>query len=93
MLGVDPGTAPVDTEPEPEEPGGGGGGDGDGQPASIAERIQTLLGQAQTAFDQAETAQAQGNSVRWARKVEEAQGYINEAVRLSEQARPTGASD
>ncbi len=92
VLNVDPGTAPVDTEPEPEEPGGGGGGDGDGQPASIAERIQTLLGQAQTAFDQAEAAQADGNSVRWARKVEEAQGYINEAVRLSEQARPAASN-
>ena len=46
---------------------------------------RALLTQAQAAFDAAEAAFSEGNTVRWAKKMDEAAALVDRAVALSEQ--------
>jgi uncharacterized membrane protein (UPF0182 family) len=84
----------ANTAPEPS--GGEGTGDGTGseeepeetdggeQPtAGTQARIRELLREADEKFTQADEAQRSGNTVRWARLMEQARALIDEAVTLS----------
>ena len=82
VLGVDPSTQP---EPEPEPDPEPGGGDPDPEPGTKAQQIRALLAEAQAAFDAAEAAFSEGNTVRWAKKMDEAADLVDRAVALSEQ--------
>ncbi len=82
MLGVDPDAPPVvepDPEPDPDD------GDPDPEPGNKAQQIRALLADAQAAFDAAEAAFREGNTVRWAKKMDEASDLVDRAVALSEQ--------
>jgi hypothetical protein len=85
VLGVDA-SAP-DPEPQPD-PDPNGGGEPDPDPGSKADQIRALLVQAQAAFDAAEAAFREGDTVRWAKKLEEAGELVDRAVAISER-RPT----
>ncbi|HEU5037725.1 MAG TPA: UPF0182 family protein [Nocardioides sp.] len=72
---------------------GGGGGDGNGggngggeEPTgSLVSRIRTLLDRAQSHFDAADAAQAQGDTVTWAREMEDGKELVKQAFDLSSQ--------
>ena len=83
VLGVEPGTTPP---PPPDTGNNNGGNNGGNNPptGTINEQIQQKLTQAQAAFDAANAASAEGDTVEWARQIERAQKFINEAVTLSE---------
>jgi hypothetical protein len=86
VLGVDPDT--VDSGSAPSTGGGGGGprgGEGgEGPPAGIDAQITDLLTQAEAKFAAADQAQAQGDTVRWARLMEQARELVDQAVELAE---------
>ncbi len=82
VLGVDPSAQP---EPEPVPEPEPGGGDPDPDPGTKAQQIRALLAEAQAAFDAAEAAFREGNTVRWAKKMDEASDLVDRAVALSEQ--------
>jgi hypothetical protein len=44
-----------------------------------------LLRQAQEAFDDADAAQADGDTVRWAELIEQAEEYVADAVALADE--------
>ena len=52
-------------------------------PGGTQAQIRDLLRQAETKFAQADAAQAAGNTVKWARLMEEGRALIEEAVRLA----------
>ena len=81
ILGVDPSEQPEDPEPEP-----GPGDDPEPEPeqGNTAQQIRALLTEAQAAFDAAEAAFSEGNTVRWAKKMDEAKDLVDRAVALSE---------
>lgn len=88
VLGVDdPGpSAPVDPDPDPGTDPEPGQPDPDPEPSgSVNDRIRTLLADAEAKFAAADEAQANGNSVGWARQMEEGRDLINEAFRLADQ--------
>ena len=79
ILGVDPSEQPEDPAPEPgEDPGP------EPEPGNTAQQIRALLTEAQAAFDAAEAAFRDGNTVRWAKKMDEARALVDQAVTLSE---------
>ncbi len=84
-LGVD-----LEDDPPPDRPGGPDGGpDGPGGPddpqLSINDRIENALRAADSAFDRADAALRNGDSVEWARLVDVAQGHLARAVKLADQ--------
>jgi hypothetical protein len=83
VLGVGTSDPPPAT-PEPD-PGPGGGGGANEPPASVEEQIADLLARAQQAFDEADAAFREGDTVTWAEKTEEARRYVNRAVTLAGQ--------
>ncbi|EON24697.1 MULTISPECIES: UPF0182 family membrane protein [Nocardioides] len=80
------GVSPVVTVPEPDpEPDPGPGEPEPEQPTgSVDDRIRSLLAQAEAKFDAADRAQTNGNSVGWARLMEEGRDLITQAVELAE---------
>ncbi len=85
VLNVDPNTTPV----TPDDPGQGGGQE---DPGTRDEQIAGLLQQAQDAFDAADAAYRDGDTVLAAEKTEEARELVAEAFELSE-ATGGGSSD
>jgi hypothetical protein len=88
-LGVEDAGQPTSQPAEQPSQGSGdgqsGGGDGGEQPqGDVDSQIRSLLAQAEEKFNQADAAQRDGDTVRWARLTEEARDLIAEAVRLSE---------
>jgi uncharacterized membrane protein (UPF0182 family) len=81
VLNVDPSTSEEPPPDEPSNPGDGGGEQP--EPGTRAERIADLLAQAQAAFDAADAAYREGDTVTAAEKTEEARQYVEEAVELS----------
>lgn len=84
-------TGPID-----ETPGSGSGdGDGDGKGdkgedeilGTIAEQIKAELARAETAFGEADEAQRNGNTVRWARLMEQGREHVEKAIELSAELR------
>lgn len=71
----------------PEEPQDPGDGDGNQQPeepqGSVDEQIAELLDRADEAFADAAAAQSRGDTVAWARHLERAEGYVEDALRLA----------
>lgn len=70
-------------------------GDGDpGEPsANLDDRIAEQLRLADEAFKAADTFQQDGDTVKWAEKIDEAQAAIAEAVRLADQRDRAAATD
>jgi uncharacterized membrane protein (UPF0182 family) len=64
--------------------GGQSGGGGEQPQGDVNSQIRSLLAQAEEKFNQADAAQRDGDTVRWARLTEKARDLIAEAVRLSE---------
>ena len=82
--GEDPTEEPTDdpsAEPS-EEPTEEAGGSGE-QPQGTQAQIRDLLQQAEQKFSDADEAQRNGDTVRWARLMEEGRELIEEAVELS----------
>jgi uncharacterized membrane protein (UPF0182 family) len=83
-LGVD------DEGPATTPPDGGGGNNGDPdngeqEPETDPDaRIRSLLAQAEEKFVEADQAQRNGNTVRWARLMDEARDLIDQAIQLAE---------
>lgn len=82
-LGVDdegPATPPTeppgegDPEEEPQQPE---------RPANVQAQIRDLLRQAETAFNEADEAQRNGQTVKWARLMEQARRLVEEAAELA----------
>lgn len=72
--------------PGTEEPGGEDPGTeepGDGEQIPVPDQIRDLLLEAQAAFNDADEAQREGDTVEWARLMEEGKAKVAEAVRLS----------
>ena len=70
-------------QPDPEP------GDGDGPPEPKPEQgrdaqIRALLAEADEKFAAADKAQREGDTVRWARLMDEARGLIEDAIELAE---------
>ncbi|GAA1478699.1 UPF0182 family protein [Nocardioides aestuarii] len=86
VLGVDPGDV-ID-----QTPGGPGGGGQNPDPGTREEQIAALLAQAQQAFEDADAAYRDGDTVEGARKTEEARDYIEQAFELSDQAGDGGGN-
>jgi uncharacterized protein len=63
---------------------GQGDGQGQGEQLSVPDQIRRLLIEAQAAFDQADEAQANGQTVRWATLMEKGKQLIADAVELSQ---------
>ena len=83
-LGASSITTPPTTPGEGDGNGdGNGNGDGPGGPVSVPDQIRDLLLQAQAAFDAADEAQANGDTVRWATLMEKGKRLISQAVELS----------
>ncbi len=53
----------------------------------MAAQIRDLLNRAQVAFNEADAAFREGDTVTWARKTEEAKELVDRAVTLAEQPR------
>ncbi|GAA4735856.1 UPF0182 family protein [Nocardioides endophyticus] len=82
-----------------EDPGAGTGSDdggddgkGDGQ-GSLTDQIRLKLNAADQAFRDADEAQRNGNTVKWARLMEKARVLISQAVSLSRQLPADNTSD
>ena len=83
-----------------EEPGGdtgggddgGGDGNGGGQ-GSLTDQIRVKLNAADQAFRDADEAQRNGNTVKWARLMEKGRVLISQAVSLSRQLPADNSSD
>jgi uncharacterized membrane protein (UPF0182 family) len=87
-LGVSP-----DDQQAPPDGNGNGDGNDNGQPTgSIDEQIRSLLDQAQEAFDAADAAQANGDTVEWAQKLDEGRALVEQAIELAD-SRATGSGD
>ena len=85
VLGV-PATAPT-PEPEPEPEPDPGTGEPDPEPTgTVDDQIRSLLSRAEDKFEAADRAQSNGDTVRWARLMEEGRDLIAQAVELSGQA-------
>ena len=82
VLGVDP-SDPVDPPPGDDEPPG----DNEPPQGTVQEQITRLLQQAQTAFDEADSAYRRGDPVEAARQTERARSFIEQAVALSDGGR------
>ncbi|MGH3362562.1 MAG: UPF0182 family protein [Nocardioides sp.] len=82
-LGVDPESVPEDTGNEGD--GDGGGGQPEPPTGTVAAQIRDLLNRAQTAFNEADAAFREGDTVTWARKTQEAKDLVDRAVTLAEQ--------
>ena len=86
VLGVSATTPTPTPEPEPDpEPG-----TGEPQPTpepsgTVNQQISQLLAEAEAKFAAADRAQANGNSVGWARLMEQGRELINQAVTLADQ--------
>ena len=92
VLGVDPTTTPSDPPPDNT---GNGGNNGEDPPdkGTKAEQIAALLGQAQTAFDEADAAFRRGDTVTWAEKNQQARRLIERAIALSEDGPPSAPEE
>jgi uncharacterized membrane protein (UPF0182 family) len=81
------GVAPDSTEPiveETPEEGGGGNAPTEPEPAgSVDDQIRALLAEAEAKFAAADRAQANGNTVGWARLMEDGRKLITEAFALA----------
>lgn len=78
-----------------EEPGGGTG-EGEGEPepeGSIADQIRVKLNAADQAFRDADEAQRAGNTVKWARLMEQGRTLVSQAVTLSRDLPADNASE
>jgi uncharacterized membrane protein (UPF0182 family) len=79
---------PVDPPTDPEQPPEGGPTDppdnnpGQGGPQSVDEQISDLLDRAQTAFDQAEAAQQDGDFPLYLEKIEQGRRLTEQAIEL-----------
>ena len=71
-----PGTTPENPDPGEDEPD-------PGEEIPVPDQIRDLLIGAQEAFDAAEEAQRNGNTVRWAALMEKGKDLVSEAVALS----------
>ncbi len=89
VLGVDTITPPID--PPDNEPNGGGPNQPD--PGTPNEQIAVLLLRAQNAFDDADAALRSGDTVTYARKVQDARRILERAFALSEQRNQPPASE
>ncbi|QIK77339.1 UPF0182 family protein [Nocardioides piscis] len=83
VLGVD--ASDPTPEPEPERPGRGDEDPPTQPQGSVDDQIRDLLDQAEAKFEAADQAQANGNTVGWARLMEEGRELITEAVELAAQ--------
>lgn len=73
------------TTPTPDPDPGTGGEEPDPEPTgNVDDQIRALLAEAETKFAAADKAQANGNSVGWARLMDQGRDLINEAFALSE---------
>jgi len=85
VLGVSA-AAPTPT-PEPEPEPDPGGGKPEPEPSgTVDDQIRLLLARAEDKFEAADRAQSNGNSVGWARLMEQGRDLIAQAVELSGQA-------
>jgi uncharacterized protein len=84
VLGVDGGSAP-----QPPVAGGQGGQGGGGNPqppdttGSVNDQIRALLAQAESKFEAADQEQTNGNTVAWARLMDQGRELINQAFALA----------
>ena len=79
---------PGHLRPRTGDTGDGGGTGGEDQPSGdTAAQIRELLARAQVAFDEADAALADGDTVTWAQKMEEARELVERAVGLAEEPR------
>ncbi len=76
LVPEEPGTDPENPEPGEEEPD-------PGEEIPVPDQIRDLLIGAQEAFDAAEEAQRNGNTVKWAALMEKGKDLVSEAVALS----------
>ncbi len=77
---------PGDSTPPPDKNGGKGGGNGGNAPTgTVSAQIRTLLDRADQAFQDADAALRKGDTVAYAKKVEEAKSLIQRAVDLADQ--------
>ena len=75
-----------DTEPDAHPGSRSGAGDGDPDPTptgSVNDQIRGLLAEAEAKFEAADKAQANGNTVGWARLMEQGRDLITQAIELS----------
>lgn len=86
VLGVSASDPTTGTPPVTENPDGGGGETPtDPEPSgSVNDQIRALLAEAEAKFAAADRAQANGNSVGWARLMEQGRDLITEAFALAE---------
>ena len=63
------------------------------QPTVPEGRVEELIGLASSAFTDAEAAARQGDQVTYARKIDEAKGYVRELDELTGAAEPSGTGD
>jgi uncharacterized protein len=86
VLGVDP---DISSTGDTGDTGDGGGGNGgpDQPSGDTAAQIRELLARAQVAFDEADAAFREGDTVTWAEKVKEAQDLVDQAVGLADEPR------
>ena len=91
-LGVEEGSG---GGPVVEPDGGGGEGDGGEQPprGSLDDRIADLLDQADQIFRDAEAAQAEGDTVKWARLMEKGKDLVSDALTLANQRPERGSGN
>ena len=81
------GVAAPDGDPEPpDDPGGEGPGQGPrGGEGTLDERIAEALQDADDAFAAADAAQRRGDTEEWARQIELAEQYVQDAIDLAEE--------
>ena len=81
------GVSATDTTPEPEPEPDPGDGKPDPTPSgTVDDQIRDLLARAEDKFAAADRAQSNGDTVGWARLMEEGRDLITQAVELSGQA-------
>jgi uncharacterized membrane protein (UPF0182 family) len=84
VLGVDPDVTPPPDDPGPDDPGPDDPGPDDPS-GQVNAQIRTLLADAQTAFEEADEAFREGDTVTWAEKMEEARRLVDRAIALAEE--------
>jgi len=94
VLGVDP-NAPPEIPPSGNGDGDGkGNGDGNGgDPGTPQEQIASLLQRAQTAFEKADAAFQEGDTITWAEQTEKGRTLFDRAVRLFDAGQSGGATE
>ncbi len=97
VLGVDP-SAPPETPPSGDGNNGDGNGDGDGDgngadPGTPQEQIASLFQRAQTAFEKADAAFQNGDTITWAEQTEKGRTLFERAVRLFDAGQTGGATE